>query len=217
MKVGTDGVLLGAWTDVDGIASVLDIGTGSGLIALMLAQRSSAAIDAIEIEEKAFSQARENIAESIFKERISVFHTSLQEFHPQRCYDLIVSNPPYFSQSLKNPQEEKTLARHSDTLSQEDLLSFAAQHLSKDGRLSVIFPVEEGLSFIKKAKELSLPCRRLTRVIPREGAEAKRLLIELSRNGDVSCETSDIQIETGIRHHYSDEYRQLTQDFYLAL
>lgn len=214
MKVGTDGVLLGAWTDVKNANSILDIGTGTGLIALMLAQRSNAAIDAIEIEENAYMQATENVQASIFNDRIKVIHCSLQDFKPTKKYDLIVSNPPYFVESLKNPVQEKALARHNDALSQEDLLAFAEKYLSENGRLAVILPVEQGRAMREKAKDYSLFCHRLTRVIPCEGANAKRLLLEFSRENQPYEETA-LQIETDKRHIYSDEFKRLTKDFYL--
>jgi len=214
MKVGTDGVLLGAWANVENAQSILDIGTGTGLIALMLAQRSHAEIDAIEIEKNAYKQALENVEASIFRDRVNVFHCSLQNFSQQKTYNLIVSNPPYFVQSLKNPAQEKILARHNDTLTQDDLLFFAGNNLSENGRLAVIFPVEEGFSFIKKAENYSLFCSKLTRVMPREGANAKRLLLEFSQQKQ-NCQKSGLQIETDRRHEYSGEFKQLTKDFYL--
>jgi len=214
MKVGTDGVLLGAWAEVAGAKSILDIGTGTGLIALMLAQRSNAEIDAIEIEKNAYEQASENVKTSIFSRRINVMHSSLQDFDAQKCYDLIVSNPPYFVQSLKNPAQQKALARHNDTLTQEDLLNFATKQLSAAGRLAVILPVEEGRAMQEKAETYALFCNRLTRVIPRQAANAKRLLMEFSRT-ERSVSETELQIETDKRHEYSSTFKHLTKDFYL--
>ncbi|MDR1698554.1 MAG: methyltransferase [Prevotellaceae bacterium] len=214
MKVGTDGVLLGAWADVKNAQAILDIGTGTGLIALMLAQRSDAVIDAIEIEKNAYGQACENVGASLWQDRMNVIHTSLQDFKPQKNYDLIVSNPPYFVQSLKNPSQEKTLARHNDTLSQEDLLIFAAKYLSENGRLAVILPVEQGRTMQEGANNYSLFCNRVTRVIPCVSASEKRLLLEFSRKNEPYIET-ELQIETDRRHEYSEDFKQLTQDFYL--
>ncbi len=215
MKVGTDGVLLGAWTDVSGVRSVLDIGTGTGLIALMLAQRSAASVYAIEIDENAAAQAIENIAASPWSGRIRIETVSLQTFVENTIYrfDLIVSNPPYFNKSLKNPDAQRSVARHTDSLSQEDLMSAACALLSDTGRLSVILPVAEGDEFILRAESFQLYCSKKTKVIPRIGAPEKRLLLEFSRIKDV-CREDTLLIEKE-RHSYSDEFNELTKDYYL--
>ena len=215
MKVGTDGVLLGAWTDVSDAQSILDIGTGTGLIALMLAQRSSAAIYGIEIDENATAQAVENVNNSPWSERIKIETVSLQTFVKNtNCrFDLIVSNPPYFNKSLKNPNAQRSVARHMDSLSQKDLITAACALLSVVGRLSVILPTAEGLEFILQAKEFGLYCSKKTRVIPRIGALEKRLLLEFSRIKDV-CKEDYLLIEKE-RHDYSDEFRSLTKEYYL--
>jgi len=215
MKVGTDGVLLGAWANVSGIRSILDIGTGTGLIALMLAQRSSAAIYGIEIDENTASQAVENVNNSPWSERIKIETVSLQTFVKNtNCrFDLIVSNPPYFNKSLKNPNAQRSAARHADSLSQKDLIMAACALLSVTGRLSVILPKIEGLEFILQAKEFGLHCSKKTKVIPRIGAPEKRLLLEFLRTKGV-CREDSLLIEKG-RHDYSDEFRELTREYYL--
>jgi tRNA1Val (adenine37-N6)-methyltransferase len=215
MKVGTDGVLLGAWTNVENTKQILDIGTGTGLIALMLAQRQpNAEIDAIEIEENAYKQAVENIQNTKWQDRISVFHSSLQEFETNKKYDLIVSNPPYFSQSLKNPDIYRKTARHNDTLSQHDLLENSKRLLQNNCRLAVIYPAYEALTFLNIAKEIGFHCLRITHIIPTIGRKAKRLLIELCQNPCVLTE-NEICIEKEKRHEYTEEYKNLTKDFYL--
>ena len=215
MKVGTDGVLLGAWTDVSGVQSILDIGTGTGLIALMLAQRSPAVIYGIEIDENAAAQAIENVNRSPWHERIKIEPISLQTFVKNTgcCFDLIVSNPPYFNKSLKNPDVQRSVARHADSLSQEDLIAAACTLLSDTGRLSVILPAAEGEEFILRAESSRLYCSKKTKVIPRIGAPEKRLLLEFSRTKEVCWEDS-LLIEKG-RHDYSDEFRGLTEEYYL--
>ena len=215
MKVGTDGVLLGSWTDVSGIQSILDIGTGTGLIALMLAQRSPATICGIEIDENAALQAIENVNNSPWRERIKIEATSLQVFVKNTgCrFDLIVSNPPYFNKSLKNPDIQRSVARHADSLSQEDLITAACALLSDAGRLSVILPAAEGAEFILRAESSRLYCSKKTKVIPRIGASEKRLLLEFSRTKEV-CREDSLLIERE-RHDYSDEFRGLTKDYYL--
>ena len=215
MKVGTDGVLLGAWTDVSGVQSILDIGTGTGLIALMLAQRSSAAIHGIEIDENAAAQAIENVNNSPWRERIKIETTSLQTFIKNTgCrFDLIVSNPPYFNKSLKNPDVQRSVARHADSLNQEDLITAADALLSGTGRLAVILPAAEGEEFILRAESSQLYCSKKTKVIPRMGAPEKRLLLEFSRIKGV-CREDSLLIEKA-RHDYSDQFRGLTKEYYL--
>ena len=217
MKVGTDGVLLGAWADVAGVKNILDIGTGTGLIALMLAQRSNAIICGIEIDESAAMQSVENVNNSPWPERVNIEAVSLQDFvkksAPNR-FDLIVSNPPYFNNSMKNPNTLRSLARHTDSLNHSDLIDAAYYLLSDIGRLSVILPVSEGTAFIHQAEIAGLFCLRKTGVIPRPHAPEKRLLLEFSRTKRI-CEQNTLLIETGKRHEYSDEFKKLTEDFYL--
>ena len=215
MKVGTDGVLLGAWTDVSGVQSILDIGTGTGLIALMLAQRSSAAIYGIEIDTNAAAQAIENVNNSPWRERIKIEVTSLQVFvkNTDCRFDLIVSNPPYFNKSLKNPDIQRSVARHADSLSQEDLITAACALLSDSGRLSVILPAAEGEGFILRAESSWLYCSKKTKVIPRIGVPEKRLLLEFSRMKGV-CREDSLLIEKA-RHDYSDLFKGLTKEYYL--
>jgi len=215
MKVGTDGVLLGAWTDVENAARILDIGTGTGLLALMLAQRApNALIDAIEIEENAYIQATENVAESPWKDRINIIHRALQDFEPAEKYDLIVSNPPYFLHSLKNPDTAKKTARHTDTLMPTELITYAKRLLHENGRLSVIYPTTEALLFIKEAEKKMLHCSRITKVFPNIGAKEKRLLMEFSVM-PTECRNDEIYIENNVRHNYTEAYKVLTKDFYL--
>ena len=216
MKVGTDGVLLGAWTDISGVQSILDIGTGTGLIGLMLAQRSPAIICGIEIDENAAVQAIENVNNSPWNERIKIEAVSLQTFvkNTDCCFDLIVSNPPYFNKSLKNPDVQRSMARHTDSLNQEDLITAACVLLSDTGRLSVILPVTEGPGFISRAELSGLYCSRRTKVILRIGVPEKRLLLEFLRAKCV-CKEGSLLIEKEKRHEYSDEFKALTKEYYL--
>lgn len=215
MKVGIDGVLLGAWADANGAKHVLDIGTGTGLIALMVAQRCGASVDAIDIDSGAFEQAQFNVAQSPWAGRISVSCNALQEFRPDKKYDLIVSNPPYFTNSLKAPDAGRTLARHSDSLPLDVFLTCAAELLADDGRICVILPVVEGERFVELASEWGFGCRNLVRVFPMPHLPVKRLLIELVK-GDVKTSTTDLIIERE-RHMYTDDFASLARDFYLKL
>lgn len=216
MKVGTDGVLLGAWADCKNAIQILDVGTGTGLIAMMLAQRSFARVHAVEIDAAAAKQAEENIRESPWKNRIAVFPIPFQDIESTGAsqYDLIVSNPPYFNNSLKPPHESRGVARHTDTLPFADLINGSKRILNPKGKLAVILPVVEGEQFIILAEKAGLFCQQKTIVIPRPGAEPKRLLISFGLEA-TPCITSELLIETGIRHAYSEEYIELTKDFYL--
>ena len=217
MKVGVDGVTLGAWTNVWEARSILDVGCGSGLIALMLAQRSSAEITAIDMDEACVIQARENVENSPWKNKISVIHSSLQQFAqtPAKPFDLIVSNPPFFVNSLKNPSSARAAARHNDTLSHEDLILCAKKLLADKGRLCVISPIAEGNCFMDEAEKEGLFCAEKTTVFPNLQKPAKRLLLEF-RKEKSDCRISDVTIEKE-RGIYTDKYREMVKDFYLKL
>jgi tRNA1Val (adenine37-N6)-methyltransferase len=219
MKVGTDGVLVGAWANIQEAHSILDIGTGSGLIAIMAAQRNPlAAIDAIDIDEAAVKQARKNVNECPWKERINIQHCSLQDY-ANNCrtkYDAIITNPPYFHQSLPSPDRQRTIARHTNQLTTSILLESSVRLLSDTGILHVIMPVNEGEELIRIATKLSLHCIHKTIVHPRDNVPAKRLLLSFQIE-ESQCIEDNIAIETSERHHYSPEYILLTKDFYLNL
>lgn len=218
MKVGTDGVLLGAWTNVQHANTILDIGTGSGLIALMLAQRTAdtVQIDAIEIEQQAFEQACENIRNAPWHHRVKAHRTALQEFVPPHGYDLIVSNPPYFQNSQKPPDEKRVQTRHTTSLSYPELLSSSATLLNNTGRLCVILPFTEGLQFIALARHYKLYCSRQWSFRTRPEKPIERWLLEFSLNSQPTPETAEILL---YQHgeEWSDEYRALTKAFYLKL
>ena len=217
MKVGTDGVLLGAWTTVENASNVLDIGTGTGLIALMLAQRSNAKIDAVEIDRNACVQAQENVNHSPWDHRINIIHQSFQNFskETEAKYDLIVSNPPYFQNPLTAPEESRAKARHNTNLQLIDIIEGVLNCLSELGTLSLILPYIEGSLFIAKAAEQGLYCVRKTNVLPKPGQKPKRLLLEFQQSKRPFTE-QQLVVELNKRHQYSDDYKNLTKDFYLA-
>lgn len=218
MKVGTDGVLLGAWCDVSQAKTALDIGTGTGLIGLMMAQRNADIItDAIDIDISAIKQAKGNIVQSPFASRIKCHHISLQSFkeHCLAKYDIIVSNPPFFVQSLKSPDKNRTLARHTDSLQMEELIGIASGLLSDRGKLSVIYPYEYKDSLIRLASNSGLYISRITNVYPTPSSLPKRVLIEFSKT-ELLLTENDLIIEKA-RHIYSDEFTALVKDFYLKL
>lgn len=216
MKVGTDGVLLGAWADVSSSQNVLDIGTGTGLIALMIAQRCDAPhITAIDIDAEAVGQAAENVSLSPWKERVEVLLQDLRTYRPSRLFDTIVSNPPYFIDSLKCPDGQRNTARHTDTLPASSLISKAAELLTPEGRLSLILPFEQTPDIVRIAEGEGLHLSRHTAVVTRPGLPPKRSLLEFGK-ADRGCLESELTIELE-RHVYTDDYIALTGDFYLKM
>lgn len=215
MKVGTDGVLLGAWTDVAHSKHLLDIGSGTGLVALMLAQRCTGEITGIEIDKEAVEQSRENVAASPWKERIEILWQDVRQYTPNNLYDTIVSNPPYFVDSLKCPDGQRNTARHSDTLDADQLIEKAASLLHPSGRFSVIIPSDLYERFIQTAASYGLHPSRHTQVITRPSLPPKRSLLEF-RKEITACATDELLIELD-RHVYSEAYIALTKDFYLKM
>jgi tRNA1Val (adenine37-N6)-methyltransferase len=214
-KVGTDGVLLGAAADVSNACSILDIGTGTGLIAIMLAQRTSAEIFAIEPDPSSYMQACSNASMSPWSGRIKIFRTTLQKFDPGSTkFDLIVSNPPFFSDSLRNPDPAKAVARHNDLLSRKELLSGAKRLLAKGGKLEVIMPYVEGSILVAEAPEYDLYCNRMLKIRPLPTSEVRRLILTFSGE-KTTLNESWLTIEHGKRHEFTEEYKNLTRDFYL--
>lgn len=216
MKVGTDGVLLGAWADVAGCKTILDIGTGTGLIALMLAQRSQTSIiDAIDLDEQAFRQAQINFRESPFNNRLTAYHCNLQNYQPAKVYDLIVSNPPYFNNSLPSSHSGRTLARHDNTLPPDELFFQSIPLLSAHGKIALIFPYDrmETIDALSKQQQLSL--LRKVLIYPTTDSKPKRFLAEFTLNQPpLECKETTLVIEES-RHHYSPAFRDLTKEFYL--
>ena len=220
MKIGTDGVLLGAWAPIDNHPfSILDIGTGTGIIALMLAQRSAAQqIDALEIDEAAYEQATDNFENSPWNDRLFCFHAGLDEFieEPEEEYDLIVSNPPFYSEDYKTENESRDLARFQDAMPFEQLLEAADLLLSEHGIFTVIIPFKEEENFIALANEFVLYPLKITRVKGTPTTEIKRSLLAFSRNETTDLPIDELVIETA-RHVYTQEYIGLTKDFYLKM
>ena len=219
MKIGTDGVLLGAWVDIpEDVNSILDIGTGTGIIALQLAQRSQAeVIDALEIEAGAFEQAVGNFENSEWADRLYCYHASLQEFvgAMDEKYDLIISNPPYYNDTFKDLNKKRALARHTEELSFKELLSGISQILNLEGTAAFIIPYKEEEHFISLAKNIKLFPSKISRYSGNLNSELKRSLIQLKHQ-----ETPLIQEEFFLehsRHEYSDHYKNLVKDFYLKL
>lgn len=217
MKVGTDGVLLGAWVDLEKTNSVLDIGTGSGVIALMIAQRCNAIIEAVEIDKTSAEQAKSNFEASPWSNRLIVKHISLQNYSDNNStkFDLLVSNPPYFTNSLKSQTDERNLVRHTDELSNTDLLQGVVKLLSKTGRFCAVFPYVEGNIFIAQAANYGLYCNKKLQVQSKPNKPTLRILTEFSFEKKRLIEENLI-IHTTQGEEYTENYKTLTADFYLA-
>lgn len=214
-KVGTDGVLLGAYANITNASHILDIGTGSGLIALMLAQRCNAGIVAIEPDRDSYLQACSNIEKSRWGDRIKAENSSLQDYHsPDNKFDLVVTNPPFFTGSLKNPDPRKASSRHNDSLTSDDLLSGVSDLLATGGIFEVIMPYVEGNVFIAEAQVYGLFCNNILKIKPLPSSEIRRMALTFSRERKKVSE-SFLTIEHGKRHEFTEDYIKLTKDFYL--
>jgi len=220
MKVGTDGVLLGAWCPVDNNPfSVLDIGAGTGILSLMLAQRTHAEqIDAIEIDEEAYEQCVENFENSSWSDRLFCYHAGLDEFvdEPDDEYDIIISNPPFYSEDYKTNNEQRDLARFQDALPFEDLVDAASLLLSEKGIFAVIIPFKEEERFIDLCAEAELFPIKVTRVKGSHTTPIVRSLLAFKRYELSVLEADELVVEIN-RHEYTDDYINLTKDFYLKM
>ena len=219
MKIGTDGVLLGAWTSIKhNPNSILDIGTGTGVIALQLAQRSDAEIiDALEIDDNAFEQALDNFESSPWNNRLFCYHISLENFAKEieDRYDLIVSNPPFYNDDFESNSKARNTARFTSALSFENLLSAVSELLSDHGTFSVIIPFKEEKNFIALAEKNNLFIANICRVKGSQTTEVKRSLLEFSFH-NIDKKITDLVIENG-RHQYTSAYQNLVKDFYLKM
>ena len=219
MKVGTDAVLLGAWSALDPMTNtILDIGSGTGILALIMAQRSTAElIDALEIDSDAYEQCVHNFENSDWGDRLFCYHASLDEFvdEIEDTYDLIISNPPFYTDHFKSRNEARNKARFEDALPFEELLTSVSKLLSVTGQLNVIIPFSEEINFISLAENVDLYPIKILRVRGQEESPVKRSLISFTFQEN-KIEVSELTIEI-TRHHYTHDYINLTKDFYLKL
>ncbi|MCG2429628.1 MULTISPECIES: tRNA1(Val) (adenine(37)-N6)-methyltransferase [Aequorivita] len=219
MQIGTDGVLLGAWVSIENNPfSILDIGAGTGVIALQLAQRSDAEmIDALEVDDNAYEQCVDNFENSPWGDRLFCYHASLGEFieEIEDKYDLIVSNPPFYSEDYKTSDESRDLARFNDSLPFDELIFSASQLLSEEGIFAVVIPRKEEEGFLKLAEQENLFAKRICRVKGNETSQEKRSLIAFSFEKSTP-KIENLTIETS-RHKYTEEYISLVNEFYLKM
>lgn len=214
MKVGTDGVLLGAWCLLGDARVVWDVGCGTGLIALMLAQRGASSVIAIDVDSGTCEEARFNVGNSPWSDVVSVVEGDVSEVYGElACPDLIVSNPPYFSDSLKSPDKHRCCARHEESLSYGSLIAIASEVLSEHGRLCMISPVTRRGDIEWECLLRKLYVQRVTEVCPVDGRPATRLLWEVGRNRCVMAVDGMNVRDAG--NEYSDDYKSITGDFYL--
>ncbi|QXP64314.1 tRNA1(Val) (adenine(37)-N6)-methyltransferase [Polaribacter sp. HaHaR_3_91] len=222
MKVGTDGVLLGAWCSVaDYPDTILDIGAGTGVIALMIAQRSDAmTIDAVEVDENAYEQTVSNFEESDWGDRLYCYNATFAEFadeiaEEEETYDLIVTNPPFYTDDFETEDAARNKARFTSSLSFEELIIGVAKILSENGKFCVVIPFKEEENFINLARGNQLFLNRICRVKGNETSEVKRCLLEFSFN-ESELQEENLVIEI-VRHQYTEDYINLTKDFYLKM
>jgi tRNA1Val (adenine37-N6)-methyltransferase len=218
LRVGTDGVLLGAWVNIENWQTALDIGTGTGVIALMLAQRCGANIHAIDIDEGAYTDAAMNFQKSLWSERLIPFRVGLNDFLQNNStkYDGVVCNPPYFINSKKPDCKKRELARHTNMLSFKQLASSSAKLLLPHGSLSVVLPAESEREFRMEASQVRLFPSRICRVKSKPSKPHKRVLMEFTFECERFTE-SELIIETEQHHVYTPEFKALVCEFYLRL
>ena len=215
MKVGTDGVLLGAWARVGHCKRILDVGTGTGLVALMAAQRSGAEVVGIDLDADAVSQAAENAAASPWSDRVRIMEADAKEFSDIQLFDAILCNPPYFENSLKCPDAARTMARHTDTLTFDELAKNAARLLASEGELSVVIPYDRATDMTVSAACYGLFATRQTVVCPVQGGKPKRMLMAFSKQGEAHAPVT-LYIQD-VQRCYTPEYVLLVEDFYLKM
>jgi tRNA1Val (adenine37-N6)-methyltransferase len=216
MKIGTDAVLLGASAGVENAEEILEIGTGCGVISLILAQRSYARIDAIDIDGDSVKQAEVNVMNSPWNDRITIIHKSLQEFTRQtkRKYDLIITNPPFFSRSLKSEQSKRNISRHNDSLSFRELIQCSSLMMTDKASLWVILPARESREFISTALTSGFFIHSMIRIIPKPGKEYHRVILQIKKTHSLQPEEKNLTIKN-TDSSYSMEYKELTKELYI--
>ena len=217
MKVGTDAILLGRWVEVKPSDVVLDIGTGCGLLPLMLSQKGVSQVDAVDIDAASIEEATINFEASQWRDRLQAICTDITDYQTDKKYDLIVSNPPFFNRYSKCDSERKSRARHNDvTLSYESLCAVVSRLLKPDGRFALVLPINASVEFLKVAEKSGLFLHKRMTIIPIEGREPNRLNLELSRSKPVEILESSFMIRDN-DNQFTEQYRDYLKDFYLGL
>lgn len=213
-KVGTDSVLLGAWAKLDNVKQILDIGTGSGILSLMVAQRSNAQITAIESDEISCKQAQENFKNSKWHDRINAIHCKLQEFTPTHLFDCVISNPPYFDKAYLSHNQRKNEARHTELLNLPDIFLFSKNYTTHNAIVHLVLPIEQLAKCMAEAEKSNFYLSRLCEVISMPGKNPKRQLLTFTKNLQSKVEYTTLTIEIE-RNVYTAEYKNLCFDYYL--
>jgi len=216
MKTGTDAILLGSWCNVENVNNALDIGSGSGIISLFVAARSQAKVTAVEIDTASVEESRANFDASPFAERMQVINTNVNDFHTGQEFDLIVSNPPFFTNDLHSPDRRKNNARHTEALSFDDLCSVASRLLTEDGKFCVVLPYSQKTVFVRAARENNLFTQKEMLIFPRRGAEPNRINIEFGKKNteEINKELFVIREEN---NNFTDQYREWLGKYYLSI
>lgn len=214
MKVGTDGVLLGAWTKVGSAKTILDVGCGTGLLSLMLAQKSNAKITAVEIDDKAFEEAKLNVSISPWSNQIELIHANFEQFDTVNKFDIIICNPPFFKGKAEN--DSRSTARQNSYLPFDLLILKSAKHLTEKGILSLIFPFEHQSEILKLAEDAHLYVNEIVHVKGNKDAPIKRTLLRLSKEPKRAINSKIITIEVE-RNRYTEEYTELLKPYLLYL
>lgn len=217
MKVGTDAVLLGIWTELTGVKSVLDVGAGCGIISLLLASRKTLAADAVELDRDSFEEASRNFAESPFSDRLRIFHSDFNDFVPpeNKKYDLIVSNPPFFINDLQSKDPKKSLARHTQSMTYEQLVNGAVRLLNPEGKISVVLPYRESRFFLQVVQDAGFFVEKKMLIFPMLGKEPNRINLLFARQpADEQTEMFTIRDEDG---KFTSQYVDLVKDFYVSV
>ena len=217
MRVGTDAVLLGSWINPEHASEILDIGTGCGVLALMMAQKSAAYITAIDIDEISANQASLNFQQSLWNQRLRMLHLSFQYFvkYRQDQFDLILTNPPWFSNSLKSPMKSRNIARHDDHLKPGDLFEGVKRILKEYGKFYIIIPENDISSTMAVARKNNLFLNRRMMIIPKSGRKPKRILMEFTFTFPDHTITEEMIIRRE-DNSFTPDYRKLTKDFYIG-
>ncbi len=214
MKVTTEGCILGAYANISKPKHILDIGTGTGLLSLMLAQRYEASIDAVEVEEQAFNQAKHNFQQSSWSNQISCHHSSIQSFGTNRKYDLIICNPPFFTDHLKSDIKEKNLAIHSDSLQQDQLVLHINRLLADEGTAFVLYPEYESESFLTVAQKTGLYLSSILKIYNQPNKHVFRCILTLNKK---SSSVSNDQLIIREGSDYTNDFKALLKEYYLHL